>query len=860
MKKYKKFKKSINTLITASLIASLTFSSAGCKVRVEKKENGNVNSSSDSSTNNNTSSSNNQNKENLNTKEAETNKEAQNQGASSNQNAADNNSENNSVDTNNEPNEASTENNVETSVEKHLLLEYNTQMDVNKFFEALDLAKARGIQKSDRIYLVKLHKYQNQEFVGFYGYGSDSTINGFFDLTTTAKQDYVFELGRFFSFEAVYDSQANTLTIDNLKTNRNTYYQVIDLNQIDCSSVNSNNQNTDNSNTQANPNESSAGNATNNETSPNNSTDTFAPTTNETGEATKPTENSDTNSNQNSNPVQNQPNNSSNTSNNSTSNPENNETRADNEHSNTIQEKALLVYNTTKSGDKFKAALEKHINKWAEKISDNKYKIRLHKYKNQEFIGFYGGGASEEQNGFFNFTELGKEDPDFAKSKYLSIYSIYDSQKNIITIENFTTSANTYNQVIDLNPILVNESSLETSNEPASSKENEPSREVTPNEPKVDATTESETIYVRPPFGARFEFVNQSLNLPGIITIFDHLDSPGKRKEEPSPNISVRSQGAQEVSEFLSLPKVMKYYLEAGNENDFVIFGGDTNIKSENFDLQNHSNFSGVDATLTGLWTNSLSPENNYVTSLGNNSNYSEPYDKMFFVNNTPGLIGVKQIVDSNFEATRFKVDIINGFYNGIWNKKQLVDSIEDNGRFKHYKSDDKTDFQIIKYVISDHAPVYTDLKILNNELETNPSTLEINPKEKNVLRIAHWNILNFAHHNAKSLAIAGLIWKSGIDIIGLTEINKNRGEQVYEIVSRLNKLSGRNFQCIIQNVEDVEVPEAYLNKYSWIGRGQEEQIAIIYDADLVRPSGFPDNNNVESFSYRKTIPFLGDI
>ncbi|MCU4117009.1 hypothetical protein N8G13_00835 [Mycoplasma zalophi] len=369
----------------------------------------------------------------------------------------------------------------------------------------------------------------------------------------------------------------------------------------------------------------------------------------------------------------------------------------------------------------------------------------------------------------------------------------------------------------------------------------------------VNSLGEDETIFVRPPFAAKFLL---KANNKDITVIFDHLDSPGQRKAskgkekyefkpskdeakavfpDKAKNIKISNQGAQEFSEFLAIEDLLKYY-KGEFKSSLTIFGGDTNIHKENFsmgDVFSDNVGSTLDRNLEIFEKNEKEKiwNEKYLTSLGNKGdNYSEQYDKMFFINDDEANFGVEVI--KNQDAKQFKIDTYKTFEYFI--SKEILKRLEG------YKDDYKMgDSGIIKYGISDHAPIFTDVNLKN---VTKINTIKVDKKvdndfegyrkKDNTIRIAHWNILNFHGGEMKSTAIAHIIYKSGFDIIGLTEIDHNEGSHVQEIVDKLNELVGsQRFKCVIQNAKDTEVPE-FLVESKRFGDKQEEEVAIIYDSE----------------------------
>ncbi|WP_426461524.1 hypothetical protein [Mycoplasma hafezii] len=393
------------------------------------------------------------------------------------------------------------------------------------------------------------------------------------------------------------------------------------------------------------------------------------------------------------------------------------------------------------------------------------------------------------------------------------------------------------------------------------------------NTPRMEMKVDSEnklakiftekTIFVRPPFGMTFEFADKSLNLPNITTIFDHLDSPAvsKSNNEDSPSGAIleantgtttdklEMQGVQEVSEFLALPSVMRYYLNIGNPEDLVIFGGDTNIMDVNFYLQRHSNFEGITPVLDSLYTSVVGDK--FYTSLDTKGGYKNPYDKMFFINGSDSDFRVLTSNEDNANNFKFKVDIARGFYqqNQIWKRKE----IEQVG-----EKTNENDTKYIRNKISDHAPVYTDIEINGKTINSNPSVLKEYPKnETNTIRVAHWNILKYnGKKPGKVLAIAQLIAQTGFDIIGLTEVTKSSGTEPQKIVDILNDLTGRHYTFGYQSRNDTDIPQEFLDSKRF-GKNQQEVVAIIYDSTLFNSVGFKNLGNLTEVSYLKPIPLL---
>lgn len=384
--------------------------------------------------------------------------------------------------------------------------------------------------------------------------------------------------------------------------------------------------------------------------------------------------------------------------------------------------------------------------------------------------------------------------------------------------------------------------------EPAPEIKPEPAPEPKENDHKAN---HNQTHFVRPPFIAKFKIKNTDFS---IATIFNHLDSPGTRKKgeyiEPKPSIlladrsnkqsDLNKQGAQEVSEFLGLIDVINENKDLAN---FVIYGGDTNIKNENFYLARKYP-ENIQFTLDRS-LKLKKYDQKFLTSLGTRGKYSEQYDKMFFINQLPNTFKPKIITNG---LLPYKVDIYRTF-NDVISKAEL-----ENLKGWKSKNNDKS---TIRSQISDHAPVFTDV-VFSNPIETLKvnETLRKNQtlsKEQNTIRIAHWNILNFGGPNqdAKTMAIATTIYKSGFDIIGLTEINDGRGNYVQNIVNLLNEYAGKErYKFVLQNKKDTNIRPEYLQSNKF-GKAQQEQVAVIYDSQ--------NFEFVSSRSYLKPIKYYKD-
>lgn len=442
-------------------------------------------------------------------------------------------------------------------------------------------------------------------------------------------------------------------------------------------------------------------------------------------------------------------------------------------------------------------------------------------------------------NGQGNQHDLGTED---------------NNSRNLIVPESNNKSENDSIPQPESKPNIIPAPEIKPEPAPESTPESTPEIKPEPApEPKENdhKANHNQTHFVRPPFIAKFKIKNTDFS---IATIFNHLDSPGTRKKgeyiEPKPSIlladrsnkqsDLNKQGAQEVSEFLGLIDVINENKDLAN---FVIYGGDTNIKNENFYLARKYP-ENIQFTLDRS-LKLKKYDQKFLTSLGTRGKYSEQYDKMFFINQLPNTFKPKIITNG---LLPYKVDIYRTF-NDVISKAEL-----ENLKGWKSKNNDKS---TIRSQISDHAPVFTDV-VFSNPIETLKvnETLRKNQtlsKEQNTIRIAHWNILNFGGPNqdAKTKAIATTIYKSGFDIIGLTEINDGRGNYVQNIVNLLNKYAGKErYKFVLQNKKDTNIRPEYLQSNKF-GKAQQEQVAVIYDSQ--------NFEFVSSRSYLKPIKYYKD-
>ncbi len=239
-------------------------------------------------------------------------------------------------------------------------------------------------------------------------------------------------------------------------------------------------------------------------------------------------------------------------------------------------------------------------------------------------------------------------------------------------------------------------------------------------EGQLDDNNQIDYDYVRPPYGVLFK-VKQSQRF--FTTIFDHFDSPGKKKgsEEISfvdanKHLNLKelpkSIGSIEGYEAYTLSEVFDYYNKIGGQN--IVFGGDTNIPKNSEIIFKEILENGYKSGWKDTFKNSTSlksPEKikqSYQSTNFENI-YSEPYDRMFFDN-----YSFKQN-PNNYD--HFKFDIYKEYYNNIDFRnfvKQTYKNIlnENLNEGQNIDKNSNSIWYVLRYMVSDHLLVYLDLKL----------------------------------------------------------------------------------------------------------------------------------------------------
>ncbi|WP_416389214.1 endonuclease/exonuclease/phosphatase family protein [Mycoplasmopsis columbina] len=207
---------------------------------------------------------------------------------------------------------------------------------------------------------------------------------------------------------------------------------------------------------------------------------------------------------------------------------------------------------------------------------------------------------------------------------------------------------------------------------------------------KPHFNSDSNLGFVRPPFGVKFKTKGSEKN--DFTFVIGHFDSPGVSKE--NQEVSHKKQGTQELDEAWNLNAAMNWYDHIDGNNNELIFMGDTNIKKNNEAL-------AFEPLLVQNNYKSLLKEDN-PTSIGRNFNYSEPYDKIFYK-------GDLEVTNSD------KYDLLAFPESGLW---ENISSFQEWKNFLQKNDYDyKTETSYISSVISDHAPIYTDLLLNKADL-----------------------------------------------------------------------------------------------------------------------------------------------
>ena len=198
----------------------------------------------------------------------------------------------------------------------------------------------------------------------------------------------------------------------------------------------------------------------------------------------------------------------------------------------------------------------------------------------------------------------------------------------------------------------------------------------------------TDSAYVRPPYGVQFEHNTTHKDFTAVIA---HLDSPGTHAKSSDPAHSknhsktettyegttslsdwkdkyMPGMGTQELFEARHVKEVMTYFNKINGADNDMIFMGDTNIPYYNGYSDNHiaeSPFKPlIDQGYSGLLDPSLSSS---ATSLSKTAStisderkrgrlYVNPYDKIFtnnlsFIDGTKGKVGHRFKIEKSFDS-----------------------------------------------------------------------------------------------------------------------------------------------------------------------------------------------------------------
>ncbi|MDJ1646884.1 MnuA family membrane nuclease [Mycoplasma phocimorsus] len=259
---------------------------------------------------------------------------------------------------------------------------------------------------------------------------------------------------------------------------------------------------------------------------------------------------------------------------------------------------------------------------------------------------------------------------------------------------------------------------------------------------KVMSFGKEDKSYKRPLFGVLFK---DKTTEKTIITIFGHLDSPGRKKskneyiEDKAPE-PWTGQGAKEVQEALDIPKAFEAFQKL-DPLASIIFEGDTNImtRHNNLFLSEEFKNSGIENYYDDMSINTQQPDqlkgkkgpiqldkdfiyDYYETSAGGEYNpnvknpkhkgdlYANAYDKILFREKSGlNIISEKEKVEIKTESYNkvwFKFDIINS-YDSEFFPKSLIDTWKQTEFYSSSKT--KSDKYKFQKSISDHALVWVD-------------------------------------------------------------------------------------------------------------------------------------------------------
>ncbi|MBN4083434.1 hypothetical protein JXZ92_01175 [Mycoplasma sp. CSL10137] len=221
--------------------------------------------------------------------------------------------------------------------------------------------------------------------------------------------------------------------------------------------------------------------------------------------------------------------------------------------------------------------------------------------------------------------------------------------------------------------------------------------------------------FKRPIFGVLFK---DNLLDKKITTIFGHLDSPDVKKNSDEQTSKYSGQGTQEVFEASRLANAFDYFEKLTNQNSSIIFGGDTNIKTQNNELFLSSDFKSrqiinyYDDMRINQVNNvkSYNKYEYYETSLGSKKGYANAYDKILFKENNLNIITEAEKLnnmDIKYRNSWFKLDLINSFNDGFFDKNQMIKLWKQSPAYKTHEN--YKDFEIIRSQISDHTLVWVD-------------------------------------------------------------------------------------------------------------------------------------------------------
>lgn len=342
--------------------------------------------------------------------------------------------------------------------------------------------------------------------------------------------------------------------------------------------------------------------------------------------------------------------------------------------------------------------------------------------------------------------------------------------------------------------------------------------------------------YVRSPFGAKFKINDSSKT---FVLTSSHFDSPGANSSinslnETETKSNISSQGSQEVLEAQNIPIVLNTFKKSFNSNN-ILFYGDTNIKKGN----EAKAFSTLDKSGYSML---FKDNETYSTSLSSTLNsFANPYDKIIYSFNDGLSIvdnhdDIKNVIKQGYDHnTGFAINTFLTLPSTTTDNSAGQGWIKYPKNFKVDKSNTDPIYYYLKYLVSDHIPVGTEISYVDNNNSTQ------------YIRVGGWNTLNFSLYDKDfssfdidsvtgsltndqkkqihEINIGDIIYHAKYDLIALIEINKGTSQsQVTTFLNYLNKLSSDDSNISYSGLLSSNTPAIKNDS------GQIEQVLFIYN------------------------------